>query len=130
MIVLKFNDKLQEIEANELKDIKQAVPAQIAEKWLSVNNSLLEYTLAKRYGLNKTQINQYKNAYNSYAIEEYKVINDQKGLPTSERADKLREANDIFCERVRPLFKTSSYKKWKGKRVYDFEQRVEQKTGK
>lgn len=124
------HDKLQEIEANELKDIKQAVPAQIAEKWLSVNNSLLEYTLAKRYGLNKTQINQYKNAYNSYAIEEYKVINDQKGLPTSERADKLREANDIFCERVRPLFKTSSYKKWKGKRVYDFEQRVEQKTGK
>ena len=114
----------------KLKDIKQAVPAQIAEKWLSVNNSLLEYTLAKRYGLNKTQINQYKNAYNSYAIEEYKVINDQKGLPTSERADKLREANDIFCERVRPLFKTSSYKKWKGKRVYDFEQRVEQKTGK
>ena len=120
------NEELQAIEDYKLNAIKKAVPAQIAERWVSVNDYYLDYTLAKRYGLSKAQINQFKNAYNKYAITEYK-INIQKKLPASEKANKLTEANDKFCETIRPIFSEDSYKKWKGKRMYDFNQRVEKR---
>lgn len=124
------NEKLQKIEDVKLSAIKKTVPAQVAEKWISVNNSYLEYILAKRYELNKTQIGKFKNAYNVYAIEEYKIINDQKKLSTLEKTERLKKANEEFCEKVRPCFKEHLYKKWKGKRMRDFEQRVEQKIKK
>ena len=74
------NDKLQEIEDHKLKSIKKAVPAQVAERWTVVNNSYLEYTLAKRYKLDKAKIAQFKNAYNVYVIEEYKILYEQKNV--------------------------------------------------
>lgn len=80
--------------------------------------------------MNKTQIGQFKNAYNVYAIEEYKIINEQKKLSVSEKTERLKKANEEFCEKVRPYFKDNSYKRWKGKRMYDFKQRMEQKNRK
>lgn len=124
------NEKLQEIEDNKLNAIKKDLPVQVAEKWKAVNNSYLEYILTKRYGLNKTQIGQFKDAYNAYAIEEYKIINEQKRLSASEKTERLKKNNEEFCEKVRPYFKGNSYKKWKGKRMYDFKQRIEQKNKK
>ena len=109
--------------------IQNAVPIQVVEKWKTINNSYLDYVLAKRYGLSKSQVNQFKNAYNVYAIEEYK-INNQKKLSDSEKTEKLKKADDEFCEKVRPLFKNSLYKKWKGKRMHDFKQRMEKKNRK
>ena len=124
------NEKLQEIEDNKLNAIKKDLPVQVAEKWKAVNNSYLEYILTKRYGLNKTQIGQFKDAYNAYAIEEYKIINEQKRLSASEKTERLKKNNEEFCEKVRPYFKGNSYKKWKGKRMYDFKQRIERKNKK
>ncbi|MEY8685751.1 hypothetical protein AB9N12_06275 [Bacteroides sp. AN502(2024)] len=121
------NEKLQAIEENKLNAIKKAVSTQISERWISINNSHLEYLLTKRYGLSKSQIIQFKNAYNTYAIEEYKIIHDQKKLSTSEKVNLLRNANNAFSRKVRPLFKDSSYKKWEGKRTHDFKQRIERK---
>ena len=123
------NEKLQKIEDSKLSAIQNAVPIQVVEKWKTINNSYLDYVLAKRYGLSKSQVNQFKNAYNVYAIEEYK-INNQKKLSDSEKTEKLKKADDEFCEKVRPLFKNSLYKKWKGKRMHDFKQRMEKKNRK
>ena len=121
------NEKLQEIENYKLSAIKKAVPPQVAKKWIAINNSQLDYVLAKRYGLNKVQINQFKNAYNIYAIEEYKIINEQKKLSTADKAEKLKVANETFLQSVRPLFSNSSYKKWRGKRMYDLNKKKEYK---
>lgn len=80
----------------------------------------MEYTLGKRYKLDKVKNDQFKNAYNVYAIEEYKIIHEQKKMSATEKAERLKKANDIFCEKVRPLFKDGLYRKWRGKRMYDF----------
>lgn len=122
------NDKLQENEKAKLEAIKNAVPAQVANKWSSINNSSLDYTLAKRYGLKKVQISQYKDAYNEYAIEEYKISLNQNRLTVSEKVDKLHKANEVFCEKVRPLFNKETYTKWQGKRQYEFERRMKNKS--
>lgn len=124
------NEKLLETENKKKYEIKKALPTQVVERWEAVNNVYLEYVLTNRYGLNKVQINQFKTLYNSYAIEEYKIINDQKKLSALEKYAKLVRANAIFCQKVRPLFKDSSYKKWKGKRMHDFKQRVDNKSEK
>lgn len=41
-------------------------------------------------------------------------------MSATEKAERLKKANDIFCEKVRPLFKDGLYRKWRGKRMYDF----------
>ena len=51
-----------------------------------------------------------------------------KKMSTPEKIDRLTKANDTFCEKVRPLFNGSSYKKWKGKRMHDFKQKMDQKV--
>lgn len=122
------SERLQMIEDQKLNEIMKALPMQIAKRWKALNNTYIEYMLTKRYGLNKTQINLFKTYYNTYAIEEYKIINDQKKLSASEKNRKLSEANDRFCEKVRPLFKDNLYKKWKGKRMYDFKKMIEKKN--
>ena len=123
------HEKLQDIEGYKSNAIKSAVPGPVAERWKAINNSYLDYMLARRYGLNKGQIQQFKNAYNASAIEEYK-INHQKGVSALNRTEKLKKADDEFCEKVRPLFKSSMYNKWKGKRMHDSKQKIEQKNKK
>ena len=120
---------LQNDEARE-QAIRQALPAEVADRWSSVNRSYLDYALAKRYGLDKSQITSYKEAYNAYAITEYSIIYEDKKLSADEKLEKLNEANRVFCEAVRPLFAADAYTKWEGWRKYSFERRMEQKSSK
>lgn len=129
---IKYNSEREEElicnDEEKLETIKRILPSEIANKWASLSYFSLDYALKKRYGLNKSQITQYKNAYNIYTIEEYRIIYEQKDLTSSEKKRKLSEANTLFCETVRPLFKADAFTKWEGRRLYDFERRVKQKS--
>lgn len=90
------------------KKIAKTVPS-VSVKWKKVNNAALDHTLKSRYGLNQEQINKFKTAYNKYAIEEYKILN-QKKLSDSDKYDQLSQLGETFCKTVNPLFKVDNYK--------------------
>lgn len=58
----------------------------------------MEYTLGKRYKLDKVKIDQFKNAYNVYAIEEYKIIHEQKNCL---RQKKRKDSKKLMIYSVR-----------------------------
>lgn len=113
-------------ETNKIEAIRKAIPEDAAERWQTINNHTLDYTLRKVYGMNKEQIVKYKNAYNAYVIEEYGIL-DSKTLSVSEKEKKLEEANDEFCEKVRSFAPAETFKKWLGRRQYVFNRRMVQK---
>lgn len=121
---LLLNDEARE------QAIRQALPADVAGRWVRISRSRLDYELGKLYGLDKSQITSYKEAYNAYAITEYSIIYEDKKLSADEKLEKLNEANRVFCEAVRPLFAADAYTKWEGWRKYSFERRMEQKSSK
>ena len=116
---------LMAIDDEMAKKIAVAVPSASA-KWRKVNNAALDHILKSKYGLDQKQINEFKIAYNKYAIEEYKILN-QKKLPDTDKYDQLSQLGDNFCKTVNPLFKTDSYKKWCGWWKYDFERKMKRK---
>lgn len=117
--------ELMAIDDEMAKKIAKTVPS-VSVKWKKVNNAALDHTLKSRYGLNQEQINKFKTAYNKYAIEEYKILN-QKKLSDSDKYDQLSQLGETFCKTVNPLFKVDNYKKWYGWWKYDFERKMKRK---
>ena len=117
--------ELMAIDDEMAKKIAKTVPS-VSVKWKKVNNAALDHTLKSRYGLNQEQINKFKTAYNKYAIEEYKILN-QKKLSDSDKYDQLSQLGETFCKTVNPLFKVDNYKKWDGWWKYDFERKMKRK---
>ena len=76
--------------------------------------------------MDKRQIAEYKNAYNSYVLEEYFILNS-KEIPIQEKEAMLDKANDNFCEKVRSFAPANTYRQWLGRRQYVFERRMAQK---
>ena len=108
------------------QEIFASVPADVANRWKKVNAAVLDYTLQNRYGLNQLQTTKFKAEYNKYAIEEYKILNAKK-LSPADRYARLDKLGDSFCRKVKPLFSTENYVKWRGWWKYDFERRMKRK---
>ena len=106
--------------------IKKSLPEDVYERWQTINDDMIDYTLRTVYGMNKKQIAEYKNAYNEYVLKEYFILGS-KQMPASEKAEKLVEANICFCEKVRSFAPAETYEQWFGRRQYVFERRMEQK---
>lgn len=115
-------------ECEKLKDeaIRSALPDDVYERWKTINDNMLDYTLKSMYGMDKRQIAEYKNAYNSYVLEEYFILNS-KEIPIQEKEAMLDKANDNFCEKVRSFAPANTYRQWLGRRQYVFERRMAQK---
>ncbi len=127
---MKWADKeleMSELESRKKAEIASSLPADAAEKWNQVNNNRLNNVMARKYGLNTEQIHSYRTAFNKYAIEEYKILNERKDCSVSEKEVLLRQANEAFCTEVEPLFSKDKYREWRGWRQYTFKRRLKNK---
>ena len=119
-------EKLFALDDQKAEEVRQAVSQEVADRWFVITKNQLDYTLQKRYGLDKSQITRFKTAYNIYAIEEYRILGDKK-LSTADKLQQLSDANRQFCETVQPLFASEAYTRWQGWRQYTFDRKMKQK---
>ena len=109
-------------DANKQKAIDASLSENTRKKWKAINDNQLNYSLANDYGLTSTQIAQFKEHYNRYAIADYKI--QKAKITIGEKTTKWTEANKEFCNNVKPLFGTEAYNKWYGNRMFDFERGI------
>ena len=119
-------EKLFALDDQKAEEVRQAVSQEVADRWFVITKNQLDYTLQKRYGLDKSQITRFKTAYNIYAIEEYRILGDKK-LSTADKLQQLSDANRQFCETVQPLFASEAYTRWQGWLQYTFDRKMKQK---
>lgn len=113
-------------EKDKAEAIKRLLPDDVYERWQTINDNNLDYTLSTLYGMNKSQIREYKNAYNTYVLDEYLILESKK-LTISEKKEKLVKANDAFCEKVKTFAPAETFNQWLGRRQYVFDRRMIQK---
>ena len=106
-------EKLFALDDQKAEEVRRAVSQEVADRWFVITKNQLDYTLQKRYGLDKSQITKFKTAYNVYAIEEYRILGDKKML-NADKLQQLSNANRQFCETVQPLFASEAYTRWQG----------------
>lgn len=124
----KYADKEVEIMLNDEEMAKQiaiVVPL-VFTKWKKVNNAVLDYTLKNKYGLSQESVAEFKKAYNKYAIEEYKIMN-QKKTSDIDKYNELSKLSETFCKTVNPLFNATNFMKWSGWWIYNFERKMKRK---
>ena len=119
-------EKLFALDDQKAEEVRRAVSQEVADRWFVITKNQLDYTLQKRYGLDKSQITKFKTAYNVYAIEEYRILGDKKML-NADKLQQLSNANRQFCETVQPLFASEAYTRWQGWRQYTFDRKMKQK---
>jgi|GEM_PF-2091167 hypothetical protein len=127
---MKWADKemdMSVLENKKKEEIFSCLPNDAAMRWFQVNRNRLNNIMGRKYGLDKKQISSFRTAYNKYAIEEYKILNEYNDKSVSEKEVLLREANEIFCNEVKPLFADNKYKEWYGWRQYTFKRRIKAK---
>lgn len=114
---------LLKLEKEKDAAIISAVSSEVYARWHKVNSSLLDYNLNNKYGLTKSQIEQFKNAYSKFVIEEYKILNANK-MGEIDKYALLNVLNDNFCKSVSTLFQPEQYEKWQGWWQYCFERKM------
>lgn len=114
----------------EYLEIKAKVGQQIADRWKKINDEKLEYTLKSQYGLSAAQISKYKDAYNSYLINEHIIVYEQRDLSPEEKRELLISANKVFCQTVEKLLPADKYSRWEAYRLFHFNKKLERKCNK
>lgn len=120
-------EKLFGLDDQKAEEVRQAVSQEVADRWFVITKNQLDYTLQKKYGLDKEQIARFKTAYNVYAIEEFQILGNKK-LSQADKLQQLNDANRQFCETVRPLFASEAYTRWQGWQQYTFDRKMKQKN--
>lgn len=119
--------KLSMLESKKKEDMSSNLSSDVATRWMQVNENKLNTIMERKYGLKRNQIDSYRIAYNKYAIEEYKILNEYNNKSMKEKETLLRYANNMFCSEVKVLFNDDKYKEWFGWRMYSFERRLKAK---
>ena len=100
--------RLEEEKANK---ILASIPADVANRWKKINSNVLDYVMVNKYGLQQSRLAKFKNAYNGYAINSYKIFSNKK-LTDSDKYAQLKQLSEQFVKKVSPLFSEANLKKW------------------
>lgn len=63
-----------------------------------INSNVLDYVMVNKYGLQQSRLAKFKNAYNGYAINSYKIFSNKK-LTDSDKYAQLKQLSEQFVKR-------------------------------
>lgn len=117
--------ELEKVENDKLQALTTMLENSTFLKWESRMNNYLEFSLINDYGLSKLQVEKFKELYNSYVFEDYKIRKSRSS--ESDKYIMSMKAHQKFCANIKSIFNHKTYDRWLVEMTYKFERHRDSK---